>query len=103
MKRIFPVAAIFLAMTFVGLTPLAPTAHAEEPYQSAAPISFQQKDEAVQVELGMLESPTEASHGGRVPHCGDFCAVEGASGGCIDEQNRRILATCRNGRWSTLP
>jgi len=107
MKGTFPVAAITFVLTVAGLTALAPTAHAEEPCQSAGSIenflSFQQRDDSIQVELGMLESRMETSHGGLVPHCGAFCEVEGASRGCIDDNNRRVLATCRNGRWTPSP
>ena len=50
--------------------------------------------------------PTEATHGGRVPHCGDYCPVEGAGGGCVYYRNgvlTRTPATCQNGQWTPSP
>lgn len=47
--------------------------------------------------------PVEATHGGRIPHCGDYCDVEGAGGGCVYYRNgvlTRTTATCQNGRWT---
>lgn len=49
----------------------------------------------------------EATHGGRIPHCGDRCDVEGAGGGCVyygsGGQLVRVPATCRNGAWTPSP
>lgn len=59
---------------------------------------------AALVGLGALGGPIEASHGGRIPHCGDYCEVEGEGGGCVyygwGGQLVRTTATCRNGQWT---
>jgi hypothetical protein len=51
-----------------------------------------------------LGTPIEASHGGFIPHCGDYCAVEGQGGGCIYPGGGghyvRTTATCQNGQWT---
>jgi hypothetical protein len=45
-----------------------------------------------------------ASHGGRAPHCGDPCEVEGASGSCVYYGGSGALfkttAICQNGYWT---
>jgi hypothetical protein len=106
MKRILPVVAILFALTFAG-----PAAHAGTQCQSAGSVedilSFQQNDGSTQVDLGAFGSPMEASHGGRIPHCGDFCEPEGASGGCVYYGSNghlvRVQARCLNGHWTPYP
>jgi hypothetical protein len=55
----------------------------------------------------MAGNPVELNHGGLVPDCGEYCEVEGASGGCVYFSNNgrwvRTTATCRNGQWTPSP
>lgn len=54
-----------------------------------------------------ITSPSAASHGGRIPHCGDSCEVEGQGGGCVYYGGNgflvRTTAICQNGYWTPYP
>lgn len=111
MKRALSVAALLLALVFAGQTALAPAAHAEgrcQPAVSVADILSPQENEAPAEPAGLVlpASPMEKTHGGRIPHCGDYCEVEGQGGGCVYYQNGvlvRTTATCQDGVWTPTP
>ena len=106
MKRAASVAVLLLSLTLA-----VPAAFAETQCQTAgsveALLSSPPTGNPIQVDLDAPGDPMEMSHGGRIPHCGDRCDVEGAGGGCVyygtGGQLVRTPATCRNGYWTPSP
>lgn len=117
-KRILLLAAIVAVLTFAGQAAFAQAAHADvqcQPAGAAADsvssqqgsLATQQNENATPADLIAVEGPVEESHGGRIPHCGDSCDVEGAGGGCVYYGSNgflvRTTARCQNGVWTPYP
>jgi hypothetical protein len=111
MKRMFLVAAIILLFILSGHKTPVQAAQPDTQCQPAASIEailFSHQDhDSARIDLGMAGNPVELNHGGLVPDCGEYCEVEGASGGCVYFSNNgrwvRTTATCRNGQWTPSP
>lgn len=116
MKRTLLVAAIMLLLALAVQVASATAASAtatgtgdqcQSPGSLEDFLRFQQENDSIQTDFGVIGGPTEMSHGGPAPHCGDPCDVEGQVRGCVYYRlgvyPTRDQCICRNGYWTRYP